>query len=397
MPKTPHPPSDHQNLSLCRESDRKAGFDILDGFERFHQKDEMFRRSQWDPRIRNKKTERFYTTHSEPISTWRKVEGFRQQDYALRNAAWHLSDVLTDVHVTQGRREGFTDVFHLQMDVAAQKADVGTPQQAADTIKRIATLFGAGLVGVTAFDERWQYLSRFSDIDGIERAPEISESLEHVIVVAIPMDYDLIRTVPSALGSAATGLGYSHDATLLIALAQYIRGLGYEAIGSLNDTAISIPYAIKAGLGEAGRNGLLITQEFGPRVRLGKVFTNMPLAHDTPRQFGVRDFCNICRRCVQACPSKSISSGEPSAEPYNQSNIKGVRKWSVNAETCFAFWAAQNSDCAICIRSCPFNKDYRKLRHRIFRRLAETRLRKLMLMLDIKMGYGERMKPDHWW
>ena len=73
------------------------------------------------------------------------------------------------------------------------------------------------------------------------------------------MDYELVRTVPSALSGSATGLGYSHDALVVLSLAQYIRNLGYEAIGSMNDTSIAIPYAIKAGLGEYGRHGLLIT------------------------------------------------------------------------------------------------------------------------------------------
>lgn len=34
----------------------------------------------------------------------------------------------------------------------------------------------------------------------------------------------------------------------------------------MNDTALAIPYALKAGLGEYGRHGLVITPEFGPRV-----------------------------------------------------------------------------------------------------------------------------------
>jgi reductive dehalogenase len=397
MPKITHNQSNKRKLSINEETDQEAGFEILDTFERFHQKNEIFRRSLWDTRIRNEKTDRFYATHSQPLSKWRNTAGFTQKDYSLRNAAWHISDVLADVHTDEGRREGFTDVFTLQVDVATQKADIGTPKQAAEMIKRIARLFGAGIVGVTAFDERWHYESRFSDIDGVEKAPEISEELVHVIVVAIPMDYELIQTVPSALGSAATGLGYSYDATLLIALTQYIRGLGYQAIGSLNDTALSIPYAIKAGLGELGRNGLLITKEFGPRVRLGKVFTNMLLAHDRPFQFGVREFCNICKRCAHTCPSQSISYNEPSATPYSQSNIKGVRKWSVDVEKCFSFWATQNSDCAVCIRSCSYNKDYRNWWHRVGRWLAGTRLRKLMLTLDTKLGYGEQVKPKHWW
>ena len=43
-------------------------------------------------------------------------------------------------------------------------------------------------------------------------------------------------------------------------LAHYIRSLGYKAIPSGNDTALSIPNAVEAGLGELGRHGLLITE-----------------------------------------------------------------------------------------------------------------------------------------
>lgn len=203
------------------------------------------------------------------------------------------------------------------------------------------------------------------------------------------MDYDLIRTVPSALSSAATGLGYSHDALVVLSIAQYIRNLAYNAIASMNDTALAIPLAIKAGLGEYGRHGLLITKEFGPRVRLGKIFTDLPLAHDQPIHFGVTEFCAICQRCSSGCPVKATPSGEPSAERHNQSNIKGVKKWSVDGEKCFSYWTAQNSDCSICIRICPYNKDYSFWWNQLGRWLAGTWLRKWMLKLDVRLGYGQ--------
>ena len=60
-------------------------------------------------------------------------------------------------------------------------------------------------------------------------------------------------------------------ALVVLSVTQYIRNLGYQAIASMNDTSLAIPYALKAGLGEYGRHGLLITKEFGPRVRLGKI------------------------------------------------------------------------------------------------------------------------------
>ncbi len=102
-------------MNTPKDTDQDANFDILENFERFHQKNEMFRRSQWDKSIRNEKTERFYSSHGS-VNEWRRAEGFRQQDYALRNAAWHISDVFTDVHNDKGRREGFTDIFTLQAD-----------------------------------------------------------------------------------------------------------------------------------------------------------------------------------------------------------------------------------------------------------------------------------------
>jgi epoxyqueuosine reductase len=392
-------------MTSPQKTDKTANFEILENFERFHQKNEMFRRSQWDSRIRNEKTERFYSSHG-AVNEWRRAEGFRQQDYALRNAAWHISDVFTDIHGDKGRREGFTDIFTLNTEVAPEKANLGTPTQAAAEIKKVAKFFGAGDAGITAFDERWQYTGRFSDIEGIEKPPEITPDastplstcvgLDTVIVITIPMNYSLMQTVPSALGSASTGQGYAHDAHTLIALTQYIRGLGYEAFGSLNDTAMSIPYAIKAGLGEYGRNGLLISKHHGPRVRIGRVYTNMPLAHDKPINFGVRAFCEICKKCATSCPSKSIPMGEPTDKPLSISNLTGVRKWTVDVEGCFAFWAAQNTDCAVCIRTCPYNKDYSHWWHRAARWLAGTWMRKLVYWGDELLGYGKRLKAKNW-
>lgn len=378
-------------------SDQAAGFEILEDFERYSQKNDIFRRSWWDNGVRSEKTELFYATYREPLKSWRKADGFTQKDYALRNASWHVSDIFTELKEDQYRREGFTDTFTLQRDPAYGKMDMGTPEQAATGIKRVALAFGAGLAGITHYDQRWEYSKRFSDLLLVEKDPEIPPGLEHVIVVAQPMDYDWIRTVPSALSGAATGLGYSHDALVVISLAQYIRNLGYQAVASMNDTSLAVPYAIKAGLGEYSRLGLLITKRYGPRVRLGKVYTDLPLAHDKPQFFGVKEFCQICRRCSDACPVNAIPHGEPSSMVYNISNIKGVRKWSVDAEKCFGYWTAQNSDCSICIRVCPYNKDYSGWLNRLGLKLAGTRLRRVLLWLDMQLGYGVRLKPKQWW
>ncbi len=376
---------------------RRPAFEIQADFERFNQKYDVFRRSWWDERIRSEKARLFSATYREPLKTWRKADGFTQKDYALRNASWHVSDLFTELKEGEDRREGFTDEFTLYRGVAQEQIDLGTPAEAAAEIKHVAKTFGADLVGITRFDERWMYVSKFSDLSRKEKPQEIPEGMTSVIVTAQSMDHDLIRTVPSALSGAATGHGYSRDAMVVLSIAQYIQNLGYRAVASMNDTSLAIPTAVQAGLGEYGRLGLLITKEFGPRVRLGKVFTDLPLAHDRPIRFGVEEFCQVCRRCSDSCPVKAIPSGDPSTERHNESNIRGVRKWSVDGEKCFGYWTAQNTDCSICVRVCPYNKDYSKWWFRVGRWLAGTPLRRLMPWLDVKLGYGKRLAPREWW
>lgn len=377
--------------------DRAAGFVVGPDFERFAQRNDIYRRSFHDPAIRSEKAVRFYRTYREALTQWRRAEGFTQRDYALRNAAWHVSDLFTEAHSADDRREGFTDPYTQQLPPAAERVAFASPQAAAAEIRRVGRAFGAGMLGIAARDERWVYAAKMSDVSGVERPVDLPPHLDQVIVIAMPMDRELLATVPSALSGAATGWGYSHDAMTLLALTQYIRNLGYHAVASANDSALAVPMAIQAGLGEYGRLGLLITPKFGPRVRLGKIFTDLPLAHDAPIHFGVREFCGVCRACAEGCPVKAVPHGPPGPPPPGPSYLRGVTKWTVDAEKCFGFWTQQNTDCAICIRVCPYNRDYRRIAARAWRWLAGTRARRAALWVDRLLGHGRRLAPSRWW
>ncbi len=396
---TPSDPAQrgHGIRVLPGSSDHDAGFEIGPGFERFSQVNDVFSRSFWDEAIRSEHSDRFYSTYRRPLDTWRKARGFRQRDYALRNASWHVTDLFAEMHEDEDRRDGFLDPLSMLRDGPDEQVDCGSPDEAAQTIKKVAMTFGADLVGITERDERWTYTERFSATTGEAKPNPLDDTLKHVIVIGQSMDHDLIRTAPSALAGTATGLGYSHDAMVLLGVSQYLKNLGYEAVPSMNDTTLGIPYAIKAGLGEYGRNGLVITPEFGPRIRVGKIFTNLPLSHDRPIDFGVRSFCDTCTRCADACPSQAIPLGPPTRKQHNKSNLLDVNKWSVNGESCFGYWAKINSDCAICVRVCPFNRDYSKPINRWWRRLAGSNQRSLALRLHDRLGTGERLKSRDWW
>ncbi len=156
--------SRHTRSPSRHAKDAEAGFEIQSDFQRFSQRDDVFRRSWWDARIRSAKSDLFYATYREPLSNWRSTDGFTQKDYALRNAAWQVSDLFTDLKLDADRREGFNDEFTLTRGVADERINLGTPAETAAEIKRVAKGFGADLVGITDYDERWMYVNKFSDL-----------------------------------------------------------------------------------------------------------------------------------------------------------------------------------------------------------------------------------------
>lgn len=219
-------------------------------------------------------------------------------------------------------------------------------------IKTAARMFGATRTGIAFLDRRWVYSQ-----DGQGRPIDIPTDYKHVIVAAVPMDAPAILEAPGLMASMATGVGYSRMAFVASCLAEFIRNLGYGAIPMGNDTALSIPLAIDAGVGEMGRSGMLITPECGPCVRLCKIFTDMPLATDPPLNTGIAKVCAACGQCARACPAGAISDAlEPSFDVPCPSNNPGVLRWPVNSDTCFEFWMENGGCCSVCIASCPFTK-----------------------------------------
>jgi len=65
--------------------------------------------------------------------------------------------------------------------------------------------------------------------------------------------------------------------------------------------------AVAAGLGKIGRSGLLLTKQFGPRVRLAAIVTDACLAAD--HEMTDERPCDDCCACVEACPVKAIHDG----------------------------------------------------------------------------------------
>ena len=377
-------------------ADTGAGRYVVGNVEQFDQKNEMFCRPLWDEKMLDL-GKKFYMTEVPP----RDKPGYRLKDQSMVNAAWHLEN--TFAQGVAGGRMGmyaweWEQIFEFPRVPPGLKIESDDPQAVTDDIKKAAGFFGASLVGVCGLERDWVYSASFPLRDARSEANDLPEDYKFAVAIAIEMDYDAVRCSPSSPSSVATGLGYSKMAFVAGLLAHHIRGLGYKAIACGNDTACSIPIAIDAGLGELARNGLLITPAYGPRIRLAKVLTDLPLVPDTPIEFGVWDFCMQCEKCADKCPSKSIAHGKPTDTPNNISNRDGVLRWPVNAETCLAFWADNGTDCANCIRTCPFNKPSGWLHDFVRWGICHMpRLNKIFLWGDDLLGYGKRGNADRFW
>lgn len=361
----------------------------------FDQKNEMFKRVRWEPEFKQ------HARNYYGVVTPKDKPGFKHEDIAFRNASWYLEmgyarGVIENNFGLYSWKDALYQAAELPMD---PPFDSETPEYNARMVKRAAKLFGADLVGICKMDKRWIYSKGYHLVKRQEYEIDIADEYEWVVNIAVSMDYEDYKYTPTFIGGAATGFGYSKMAYTAGLLGQFINQMGYKSIPTGNDTALSVPLAIQAGLGELGRSGLLITPQFGPRVRLCKVFTNMPLAADTPIEFGVTEFCEVCNKCADRCPGNAIPHGERTTDPVNISNAEGgALKWYINHENCFTFWSNNTCDCGNCIRVCPFNKPPGWL-HDLSRWMIQRfpALDGLYVRADDLFGYGKQEDPGTYW
>ena len=275
--------------------------------------------------------------------------GYTHVDFCKAIGAWTVYDYFHEAFSW----DSLKDPNSIMTKPNLNKYKVNDINYFTEDIKKTAVFYGADLVGITKLNDLWVYSK-----DKHGKPVNIPDECKYVIVMAIKMNSEEISKSPSFNACAETGRVYSKMAFCIGCMAEFIRNLGYKAIPMGNDTALSIPLAIDAGLGQLGRNGLLITPEYGSCVRICKVFTNLPLKFDIPKDYGIIDFCIKCRKCSEACEANAISKDEkPSFKIQCASNNPGVKKWAVDHEKCYNFWIENGGDCSNCISSCPYTKN----------------------------------------
>ena len=335
-------------------------------FERYSEKKTIFNRRIWDESYEGYKKP-IYGKASERAALG--IDGYSEIELAAMDAAWSIENLVSMKEFHEERSKTLSKEEKKKVEVAQAKTnvkqvnyDVQKPLQykvedskeMTTWLKKIAKFYGADLIGIAKLDPKWIYSE-----DRMEREYKIPENLQYAIVIAVEMDQRAINTSPKMPSGIATGLGYSKMAFVRTLVSKFVKNLGYEAIPAGNTLGLSVPLAIEAGLGGYGRQGLLITRDYGPRIRIAKILTDMPLVADKPDyKFAksVVKFCRTCKTCAEKCPSASIPfDDDESYKTYSTSNNPGIKKWYIDVETCFLFWLENGGDCSTCISDCEYS------------------------------------------
>lgn len=199
-------------------------------------------------------------------------------------------------------------------------------------------------------------LTGFCSLDSVPAAP-----FPFVVSFAVKLSDSILKTIDNAptmpYFQHYRAVNYKLDALALTAV-KFIEDRGYAAFPVAASQSVSkyagyFPHktaAVLSGLGFIGRNCLLITPEYGSKVRLATVLTDMPVS---PLSERVPFSCGTCRKCVEACPAGAVSGRE-----YTDG---GAREDFFDAEKCSRHMKSfkeigRGAVCGICIKVCPKNR-----------------------------------------
>lgn len=215
-----------------------------------------------------------------------------------------------------------------------------------EKMKALAAEYGADLVGV----------ADLSLLKGIfAHPPTLLTKYKYAISLAVNLQqYD-------RYDNTTEERAFSTLDKIAISLKAYIEKKGYgaevvppdERVGNKEPLiwkgAISHKAVAKAaGLGWIGKSMLLVTPQYGPRVCLATILTDMTLTPDKP----IPNQCGNCVECVKACPVNALTGASFDNHPENLAQALYLKKC--------AAWIDKTWDegriCYECMLVCPWGK-----------------------------------------
>lgn len=107
--------------------------------------------------------------------------------------------------------------------------------------------------------------------------------------------------------------------------------------------------AVRAGLGWYGKNGLVITPEYGSLVAIGVMLTDLEIETDQPLKMD----CGSCDLCLKACPTQAIAPAYV-VRTYDCLQYISERPYPLQ-EAHLEKWGTRLYGCSTCQDVCPHN------------------------------------------
>jgi len=216
------------------------------------------------------------------------------------------------------------------------------------SLKKLACRLGADLVGIAQAES-------FAEAPEGHRPTDLLRGARSVIVVAIHLLDASFESAPSREYSVTYNVVNSELNRVAFRVARFLQDKGYRAL----QVPASPPYDVSrnmgdlshrhagylAGLGVFGKNSLLLSTKFGPRIRLVSVITDASLTADKPLDL---DLCKDCDKCIRACPAGALKGeGIVDKVKCDMHHAEVGRKLQLDD------W---DQICGVCIRVCPVGK-----------------------------------------
>ena len=248
-----------------------------------------------------------------------------------------------------------------------------TPTQRADLVHARATALGFDACGIaSAADvpdatrlDAWLQKGWHAGMDWMARTRELRLDVRRVLpgacsVVMVARNYYCDRPPePAEPFGRVSRYAWSRDYHRVLKkplrqLAAYIASL--EMDGRCWSAIDSGPlweryWAVRAGIGWLGRNGMVVREDIGSWFFLGGIVTTVALRPDSP----VENRCGACSACVRACPVNAIGeNGMVDARrciAYHTIENRGIIPQDLHPA--FGDWVF---GCDICLEVCPWNR-----------------------------------------
>jgi len=170
----------------------------------------------------------------------------------------------------------------------------------------------------------------------------------NLIILGMEMRWDEIKTAPSINCSIEAFRVYYELGEITIQLTEHLKELEYkcEAHHPFGGKFLFPPHAVAAGLGVMGRNGLVITPEFGPRQRWAIVSTDAEIPNLEKNDLkALEDYCKECGACVRGC-----KGGAAYETPVYHDDSPVITH--IDRSKCIDS-LINNNYCSYCLKVCP--------------------------------------------